>query len=116
MLKYLELVIAVAAALLSGYIGYRAGTAQYKSYLTKEAQVVVKAEHKEAELKEIVITKYMILHDTVIQKIDPIIKEVEKEVEKPIYSQCIIPESGRLLLQSSIDEANAALTADGAVR
>ena len=36
-----------------------------------------------------------------------IVNEVNREIEKPVYRDCVIPDNGRMLLDSAIDTANS---------
>lgn len=36
------------------------------------------------------------------------VRTVTREIEKPVYRDCVVPDTGRLLLDGAIDQANAA--------
>lgn len=48
-------------------------------------------------------------------RVRTITKEVIREVEKPVYHECVLPESGRVLLDDAIRAANTAAGFDGEV-
>ncbi len=48
-------------------------------------------------------------------RVRTITKEVVREVEKPVYRECVLPESGRMLLDDAVRAANAATGTDGEV-
>lgn len=114
-LKYAELVAALGAVALSGYIGYRMGTSEFKDYKIRAADEETKEVLHDSRVAQVAITKYVDRIVYIEKQVDPIIQEVVKEIEKPIYSECVVPESGRLLLDSAVTQANAAIHLDGAL-
>ena len=49
-------------------------------------------------------------------RVRTITKEVVREVEKPVYRECVIPDTGRVLLNDAVREANTAIKSSGEVQ
>lgn len=114
-LLWIELVVLALSLSLSGFIGYRLGTSSFKDFQIRAAKNEAVEQLHDSRVAQVVLTKYITQIQYVDRVLSPIIQEVRVEVEKPIYSECIIPDSGRVLLNSAIAQANASITADGSV-
>lgn len=115
-MTYVKIAVVLGAAVSGGLIGYKIGTAKFKDYQINAAKQETAEVLHDSRVAQVTLTKYVDRIVYIEKKVDPIIQEVIHEVEKPIYSECVIPESGRMLLNSAIAQANTAGEFDGDVQ
>tara|TARA_B100001093_G_scaffold520419_1_gene615661 strand:+ start:5217 stop:5669 length:453 start_codon:yes stop_codon:yes gene_type:complete len=84
---------------------------KFNSALEAEARANLAAEYeleldKEEERRALISMEYEEKLKTQKRKVKVIYKTVEKEVEKTVYKQCVIPPSGINLVRNTIEELN----------
>lgn len=105
----IQLVVFMIVASVGGFLGYRIADYNHQRFLVALSSQHLKDLEKAQKAETIVVERYIYVDRLIEKATKPIIRNIYHEVEKPVYSQCIVPDTGRVLLDQLIDETNTAV-------
>lgn len=108
LIKFIPVIVALVAMSGSFIAGYK-----YSSALSDKdkADLIVQKQAalaEEVQRRHDVSLEYENKLQTLAGKVRTIVKTVDKEIEKPIYKECVLPESGVAVINNTANILNEA--------
>lgn len=113
MANYVKLVGVLAVLALGGLVGYRLADYNHQRFLVNLEKAHLRDLERNRVIDNRVTKEYITIEKIIEVKTKPIIKEIIREIEKPVYRECLLTDNGRVLLDDLIAATNTAVNTGG---